>query len=132
VVEEVVVTNPLSQDAIEAGITIVGELDARRFPPAAAFWFYVDEASAWRLILAFPGVDKEGAKKAYRRVQKVLSKAKDPRISLQNITVLDERSPLVALLRKAIRTGPGISRIRFSRNSIDGVFIEDAYVYRLN
>ena len=39
-------------------------------------------------------------------------------------------APVVALLRTAIRTGPGISGIRFKNNVIDGTLIEDAYIYR--
>jgi hypothetical protein len=42
-----------------------------------------------------------------------------------------DNDPLVLLLRKAIVTGPGISGIRFTSNSVNGTFIDDAYIYRL-
>jgi hypothetical protein len=38
---------------------------------------------------------------------------------------------LVQLLRPVIGTGPGICGIRLTQNVIDGVLIEDAYIYRL-
>jgi len=37
----------------------------------------------------------------------------------------------VSVLKKALRVEPGARGIRFSQNVIDGVLIEDAYVYRL-
>ena len=40
------------------------------------------------------------------------------------IGLLDPGVELVQLLRIAIRSGPGINRIRFSKNAINGHFIE--------
>jgi hypothetical protein len=47
------------------------------------------------------------------------------------VSIAKKDDPLLKLLRIAIKTGPGISNIRFSRNTINGVIIEDAYIYRL-
>jgi hypothetical protein len=38
---------------------------------------------------------------------------------------------IVTLLKKALKTDPGISRIRFTGNVINGTLIEDALIYRL-
>jgi hypothetical protein len=46
------------------------------------------------------------------------------------IGVLDAEADLVRLLKAAVGTGPGISRIRFSKNVINGHFIDDALIYR--
>ena len=54
-----------------------------------------------------------------------------PRISLMDISVVEDNDPLIFLLRKAVRTSEGVSGIRFSQNAINGQFIEDAYIYRL-
>jgi hypothetical protein len=45
--------------------------------------------------------------------------------------VADMNAPLIALLKAAISTGKGVGGIRFSRNTINGHYIEDAYIYRL-
>jgi hypothetical protein len=42
-----------------------------------------------------------------------------------------DNDPIVVLLRKAISTGPGIAGVRFTNNSVNGTFIDDAYIYRL-
>jgi hypothetical protein len=69
----------------------------------------------------------------YRKIQTVISKFSDElgELSLNHITLAKPDSPLVKLLRVAIRTGGGISGIRFKSNVINGTVIEDAYVYRL-
>jgi hypothetical protein len=38
---------------------------------------------------------------------------------------------MVASLRSAVRTRPGIDGIRVTNNVINGLVIEDAYIYRL-
>ena len=48
---------------------------------------------------------------------------------LSAIGLLDEHAELVKLIRGAIRARPDGSPVRFSKNVIDGHFIEDALVY---
>lgn len=53
-------------------------------------------------------------------------------VELHNVSVVEDDDSLVGLFRKAVKTGPNdIRGIRFSKNTIDGHFIEDAYLYRL-
>jgi hypothetical protein len=52
-------------------------------------------------------------------------------LSLQNISLVSPNDDLVKLLKAAIKTGPGVSNIRFTGNVINNVFIEDAYIYRV-
>jgi hypothetical protein len=49
---------------------------------------------------------------------------------LSVIGLLDASDDLVRLLKVAIVTGPGVKRIRFSKNVINGHFIDDALIYR--
>jgi len=37
---------------------------------------------------------------------------------------------IVELIRKAVRTGPAVSGIRFKNNVVDGTLIDDVYIYR--
>ncbi len=131
--EEVLVKDALSPEMIEAGKSLVELLDRERFPVTAAMWLFVPDSNQWRLLLASPKIQSEGPKKAYEEVLRALSTLpKGPQsLSLKDITVVESDNPLVGLLRSAIRTGTAISGIRFSRNTINGHFIEDAYIYRL-
>jgi len=133
-VAEVVVKESLSSEMISAGAELTRRLDEARFIVSASLWFYIPEINTWRFIIGTPEVRTNGPKKAYKQVQSVVSKMPEdqPKILLKDITVIDSNDPLVALLRIAIRTGDGISGIRFTHNAINGVVIEDAYIYRIS
>lgn len=132
-VTEVVVKESLSSEMISAGAELARRLDDARFIVSAALWFYIPEAGAWRFIIGSPEVRTQGPKKAYKVIQSVISKMSDEQsiIPLKDVTVVDSNDSLISLLRGAIRTGDGISNIRFSHNVINGVLIEDAYIYRI-
>ena len=132
-VTEMVVKESLSSEMIFAGIELIRRLDETQFIVSASLWLYIPEINAWRFIIASPEVRTQGPKKAYKKVQSVLSKIPEdqPKIPLKDITVYDSNDPLISLLRVSIKTGDGISGIRFNRNVINGVLIEDAYIYRI-
>lgn len=122
----------LSEEMISAGEEITKYLDKAQIEVSASLWFYVTDLNTWRLIIASPEVRIYGPKNLYKKIQSVISKLPDDKkIALKDIAVVDNNDPLITLLRTAIKTGKVISGIRFSRNTINGVFIEDAYIYRI-
>ncbi len=118
---------------IEDGRSLVSGLDDAGFPVRAALWLYLSDSDDWRFIIASLLADKIGPRQAYESVQSVLAGLSPPvRVSLKEISVVSPNDPLILLLGQAIHTGSGISGIRFARNTINGTFIEDAYIYRLS
>ncbi len=132
-VTEALVKESLSSEMISSGEALTRRLDEARFVVSASLWLYIPETNAWRLIIGTPEVRTLGPKKAYKQVQSVISRMPldHARIPLKDITVIDSNDPLLSLLRLAIKTGDGISGIRFTRNVINGTPIEDAYIYRI-
>jgi len=132
-VTEMVVKESLSDRMISAGSELIRRLDETGLVIPAALWFYDLESNDWRLIIASPDVHGKGLKTVYKDVQSVLRTTPEDQsiISLKDISVVDSSDPLVSLLKIGLRTGGGISGIRFSRNMINGTLIEDAYIYRL-
>lgn len=123
----------LTPELIDAGAALVREMDNVGLQPDAAFWFYFPEIQAWKLVIAEVKVGPEGPREVYRQIQRILGKLpeKPAALSLDDITLAKPDAPIVGLLRRALRTGPGISGIRFQHNVIDGTLIEDAYIYRV-
>lgn len=123
----------LTKEMIDAGSALVRMLDERGIQPNAAFWFYFSDISQWKLVLAEVSLGAEGPRQIYKNIQETIhaNKADLDELSLEDITLAKPDAPIVALLRMAIRTGPGISGIRFSNNVINGTVIEDAYIYRI-
>lgn len=115
---------------IKTGRAVTEALEETGTRVQAALWFYFSEAGEWRLVIATPLVDKVGPKRAYAELQKTLIR-KELDIDLRRISLVSPSNHLIQLFRSAVRTGPGLSEIRFTGNTINNVFIEDAYIYRL-
>lgn len=131
--EEAVVKEVLAEGKIAAGKALTAALDETPLHPTSAFWFYYPDTNTWRLIYVAAMVAREGPRHAYAIIQKALAKLleDDQGLSLQEIGVAEPTSPLVCLLASAIHTGDGIYGISFSKATINGQFIDDAYIYRM-
>jgi hypothetical protein len=118
------------------GEVLITELDKAYINVHSALWLYNSEEQYWRLIIVSKNVDFQTPKKVYAEIKKALKAVQDRGeqidISLQNISVISPNHPLNKVLSVAINTGPkDISGIRFSRNTINNSYIEDAYIYRM-
>ncbi|MCH8206109.1 MAG: HEPN domain-containing protein [Chloroflexi bacterium] len=131
--EEAVVKELLTDEMIDAGAELTRRLDSTALPVSSCLWLFMSESNLWRLVIASPEVTTSGPKKTYRKIRSVLSEMPGAlsQLTLSDIGVVEENDRLISLLRSAIKTGNGISGIRFSRNTINGQFIDDAYIYRL-
>jgi hypothetical protein len=123
----------LTPDMIELGASLLRTLDSSRIPVTAAFWFLMPDKS-WRYLIASPLFNPLKPEDFYRSTQPVVSKALSANTTLiSSLSVMPPDHPLVQLLKAAIVTGQdSISGIRFTANTINGQFIEDAYIYRLS
>ena len=122
----------LTDELIEGGALLLKEPDAAHVTVDAAFWFYYPEQDIWKLVLSLPTVVKRGPRAAYSKIQKAIAKFGNKHLlTLNDIAIAKIGAPIVRILQSAIRTGPGISGIRFSNNVINGQLISDAYIYRL-
>lgn len=120
--------NVLVEKDIKEGERLLRALDKADIEVRAALWFYMPENERWRFLVATPLVDEKGPKEAYAAIRKVLAQS-SLGISLRQISVVSPNSDLIRLLSSAVSiTPPGI---RFTGNVINGVFIEDAYIYRM-
>ena len=122
----------LVREKIQEGRDLIEALDRASFELTGALWFYLIDTNEWRLLLVSPLLDRAGPRKTYSKIQSII-RGQMPSfgISLEDISVISPNDKLIRLLRIAIRTGPGISEIRFSKNTINNVFIHDALIYRL-
>jgi hypothetical protein len=132
--EKLVVTELLSDPMIEVGKKLIERLDESNSDVQAAFWMFFPDEKRWKLIIVSQLVKQDGPRQLYKRVVEASKRADELEsvVSLNDVGVTDTSSTLVNLLRTAISTGDGISGIRFSRNTINGTFIEDSYIYRIN
>lgn len=124
----------LVEPEIKAGEELLKALDRAGLGVRTAFWYYLPNAEQWRLIVASPVVDKGGPTAAYVQVQHVLEKLTSQvrdALPLSEISVVSPGSELPRLISAAVRTSPDSSSpMRFKANTVNGVYIDDAIVYR--
>jgi hypothetical protein len=126
------VATDLTPELVKAGESLLRELDAENGNVDSALWFYFPEDGNWKLLLSFRDLEREGPKAAYARIQKALSKLEEGKApALADVGITKPNTPLIGLLKTAVKTGPGISGIRFTNNVINGQLIRDAHIYRL-
>jgi len=127
-----VVKEQLTKEMIEAGAHLTQKLDESGLPIPVAMWFFMPDINEWRLFFASPEVSRTGSRDVYRQIEKARKKlgVEAEHVPLSVIGVLDTNHQLAHLLRVALQTGPELSRVRFSKNVINGRFIDDALVYR--
>ena len=116
---------------IEAGRQLLRGLDDANFGVQAAFWFYREESEEWRLYIATPRVAQLGPRAAYAKVLDVLKNTGIQGIDLSRVSVVDVTDGLVTILGFAVKTNSGIVDIDFNGNSVNGVYIRAAHIYRL-
>ena len=130
--ENTVVKEQLTEEMIEAGAQLTQKLDELGMPIAIAMWFFMPDINEWRLLFASPKLSTEGPREVYEQIEEARRTlgAQAERVPLSAIGLMDTNHQLVQLLQTALHTGPGVSRVRFSKNVVNGHFIDDALIYR--
>ncbi|HEV7395035.1 MAG TPA: hypothetical protein VGN86_00880 [Pyrinomonadaceae bacterium] len=133
-VAELVVRHALSEIMISSGADLTGMLDEAHLDITASLWLYVPESGSWRFVIGSPQTETRGPRWVYKKIQTVLSKMPEgrPKVSLKDISVVDSSDPLISHLKVTVRTGMSIPGIRLSDNVINGITIDEAYVYRVS
>ena len=127
--EDVLVKENLSREMMAAGHALLGHLDQAGWSPTSAFWLFDSEQNRWELVMSSPEVEQRGSRFGYELVSRILASNSLPGLSLADISIVAPRKEIVKLLSLAVSATNG-SGIRFSRNAINGHYIEDAYIYR--
>lgn len=116
---------------VEMGLELIGMLDKAFFPVTGAAWVYSPEAEEWRLLIRTPKAEND-LLGAMREVASTMDAQGDlrSRIDLSRIKLVPPKDKLLAAMGSVVQA-EGTSRIRFVRNMIDGILIDDALIYRL-
>ncbi len=118
---------------IEEGKQLLMELDKQEMQIDVAMWFYIAENNIWRFVISSSLFNNKSGQEIYADfVDKFKDTKQVNNIGLENITLVTNNNNLIMLMKNAIKTDKkSISSIRFTSNTINGVLIDDAYIYRL-
>ena len=129
--EEPLVKEVLTEQMIVAGSDLVRALDRAGWLLAGALWLFDPENNEWQMLLASPLLRAEGPRSVYAHIAKIL-RASNSSVPLENITVVDPDDIRIHLLASVYSSYQDVEGRRFTRGAINGHFIDDAYIYRLN
>jgi hypothetical protein len=115
---------------VEFGHQILSLLDAAKFPVPVALWIRRGEEERWRLLLATPLYDRLGPLEAYGEVIRILWPSDQDWVS-SPLQIQSTRTPLVRELRRIFRKAADVAGMRLGGQMIGGVWVADAYVYRI-
>ena len=118
-------------ELIAEGGRLVEALDRDGVAPAVAFWLWFRDVRGFRLILSGGGLATGPLDAADRRVKRVLGEHRSfDRLNEGLIGVRPPEARVVAAVRDAVSTGPGLHGIRIRDNVVGGVRLQRAYIYR--
>ncbi len=130
--KDILVADRLTDIMTNSAAHLIAQLDKNDAQIKSAFWFFNPEKKMWRLILASPLVSTEGPRLFYKRILKATKELGDDElICLHDITASTMSNKIVQLIKTAVATkNNDISDIRYSKNAVNGTFIEDSLIYR--
>lgn len=115
---------PLLEEEIEAGAKLVEWFDKHEVRVVAALWFYFSDAEHWKLLIAIETTEKS-AVAWYLKAQEANSG-----LDLAKLQFIPPDHTLLRGLSVVRVEGP--SPVRMVNNAFDGVYVEDALIYRLS
>lgn len=120
-------TRTLVREDIKLGKELIKHLDDKGLDIKIAFWFLEEEIDRWYLYISTPSVESEGSREVYRSILEAMQDIKTE-IRINDIKVISYNSTMAETFKKTLKTGEGITDVRFQENFINGLFIKDALV----
>lgn len=144
VAEEILVKEQLAPEMRDAGNELTKRLRQRKdVELLCSLWLYASQRNRWKLMIGTPLVENQGTIHAYRLIQGIMRHLwpAEWEMPLQTISLLRSNHSLVVAIRSLghfeipdLPQGPGpVGTLsvpkRIDSTRVQGVFIEDAYVY---
>jgi hypothetical protein len=116
---------------VAMGRELLQILDEIKFPVTGAAWIFFPDIEEWRLVIRTPKAEQH-LQQALLELAIALDQRGDlrKRLDLSRVKLVPPNDKMLAAMGKFVKVD-GTSNIRFSRNVIDGVLIDDALIYRL-
>lgn len=122
------------ESQVTDAIALIKKLDSDGAAPTFAVWYFYDDDTAWRLIIAGPAFDALLPKQeaiAYRKIVEVMAASSLSSLTISDLKLVRTDNPLPLALRSLVGTAPdGVVRAHFTDTSLMGFFIKEMIVLR--
>lgn len=132
--KEIFMTQWFTDAMRQAGESLVKKLDESGGRVAAAFWLLDEKENNWELVIVSPLVGSEGPRNYYKRINDINEACLDDDniVSLHDIRVSNIHNRIVDAMRNSVLDGAQLGNNRMGKNYIDGIYIEDMYLYKID
>ncbi|MCX6594440.1 MAG: hypothetical protein NTZ56_23240 [Acidobacteria bacterium] len=112
------------------GRELLDALDQAKVPVPVAFWLRNEEYDEWRLILATPWYGPKGSPNPFLDLARAIPH-KDHLIDDLHVALKTMQNPLIKSLRSIFGRTKSVEGMRLGAQMIGGIWVDDAYVYRI-
>lgn len=127
-------TQTLVEKSIQHGQSLVHSLELAGLDPKAALWYFNPELEAWKLMIMLPVMDSGDHQYAYKLVERVrMDTQPQVAIPLNDIVLQSTQSPLIAVVRRTVKSQPTGERegFHYIGATVNTQFIGDVYIYKV-
>lgn len=101
------------------------------FPVTGALWLFDAERSGWKLVIASPRVEEIGARDSYRELAEATKAIPATGAQLLQIELVGPNDPTYTALRSVFGQAYSVEGARLNHSLVNGIFVEDAYLYEV-
>jgi hypothetical protein len=123
------VKETLLNSDVAFGERVIQRLEASGLPVSVALWLRKGEEEPFQLLLGSSLYDKLGHEKAYLKLAHAVT-PEENWVSI-HIRLRGTRDPLIRALRKIFCKTANVNGMRLGGQTIGGLWIDDAYIYRI-
>lgn len=120
----------LTPSDIEFGKRVTEALDKAKFPFNGTLWLYDESAEDWEFVVVTPLVDEEGRRESYLKLSKTVSAVAASDTQLLRLTVMSPNQAIFKAIRSIFKV-PGVGSVRVQNTVLNGIPVQDAYLYRV-
>ena len=120
----------LDENLYNSGKALIEKLDNEGFVYPVILWIKIPEKEEWSLLFGIPGLNVIGSTDIHGNIRRII-RLNEINISPDNISLVDSMSALCINLKSAFKVGPGISKMRLSKTSINGFDFPESVIYRI-
>lgn len=119
---------PLVTEEFDAGAKFVAEFD-KKIPVMAAFWLKANEEASWYLHVASDEFNDRKLDVGYREVLRVIEEMRNPYLDQFRVNLVGTNDRLAKRVLDILGLYPGWKGTPIHRRSVDGVSINEVYLY---
>ena len=116
----------LVETDIASGRVLLDALRRAGFEVSVAYWLFNPDSEAWRFFVASP--EAEAPREASRKIVEVIRTDRERFPNTSRIRFVAPDDPTASALSRVVAPS-GKEEFRLSDNMIDGVYVDDAYIY---